>query len=62
MELVGIVIGCGPFIAAVGFFIYRMIRRSIRLRRRERGLCEKCGYNVTGVKYHCPECGTLVER
>ena len=32
-----------------------------RRRRRKRGLCLKCGYNLTGnVSGICPECGTEV--
>lgn len=34
-----------------------------RYRRRRRGLCLKCGYDLTGnVTGVCPECGTKVER
>lgn len=34
-----------------------------RFRRRRRGLCMKCGYDLTGnVTGVCPECGTKVER
>jgi hypothetical protein len=37
--------------------------RALRTRRRRmRGLCKSCGYNLTGnVSGVCPECGTLVE-
>ncbi|MCH8853871.1 MAG: hypothetical protein IID41_14655 [Planctomycetes bacterium] len=35
-----------------------MIDRTRRHRRREVGLCTKCGYNLTGnVSGRCPECG-----
>ncbi len=56
------IVSCAPFAAAIGYFIYRVFRDAIRRRRRERGLCEKCAYDVTGVQYRCPECGTLIER
>jgi hypothetical protein len=32
-----------------------------RYRRRRRGLCTRCGYNLTGLtEPRCPECGTTV--
>lgn len=41
-------------------FIFGPLRR---YRRRKRGLCLKCGYNLTGnVSGVCPECGTKVDR
>lgn len=43
-----------PFIA----FIRGPVRR---YRRRQRGLCVRCGYNLTGnVSGICPECGTMM--
>jgi len=34
-----------------------------RWRRRRKGLCVKCGYNLTGnLSGVCPECGTKVEQ
>ena len=34
-----------------------------RWRRRRKGLCLKCGYNLTGnVSGICPECGTRIEQ
>lgn len=34
-----------------------------RYRRRKRGLCVRCGYNLTGnVSGVCPECGTKIEK
>lgn len=34
-----------------------------RRRRRRRGLCIRCGYNLTGnVSGVCPECGTEIEQ
>ena len=36
-------------------------RRTLRSRRRSKGLCTECGYDLTGnVSGKCPECGTLV--
>ena len=34
-----------------------------RYRRRKRGLCVRCGYNLTGLtEPRCPECGTEITR
>ena len=34
-----------------------------RYRRRRKGLCVKCGYNLTGnVSGACSECGTEIEN
>ena len=34
-----------------------------RWRRRRKGLCENCGYNLTGNESGiCPECGTKIEK
>ena len=40
-----------------------LVRGPVRRRRRRRkGLCIKCGYNLTGnVSGVCPECGTTIE-
>jgi hypothetical protein len=35
-------------------------QRSAR-RRRDAGLCPKCGYDLRGSPGRCPECGTPVE-
>ena len=48
-----ILVGLYPILAAM-----RFPRRLARFRRR-RGLCVKCGYNLTGnTTGTCPECGT----
>jgi hypothetical protein len=38
-------------------------KRSEPADRQERGLCTRCGYDLTGnVSGVCPECGTAIER
>ncbi len=32
----------------------------IAMRRRARGVCPKCGYDLRGVMNRCPECGTPI--
>ncbi len=51
------------FVAAV-FAAYPLYVRLTRTRhRRRRGLCPKCGYDLTGnVSGTCPECGRIVEK
>ncbi len=58
MGLPAVVFGAYPVIA----FIRAPLRRYRRRRRRKRGLCLTCGYNLTGnTSGVCPECGTRVE-
>ncbi len=36
-------------------------QRNLQFRRRARGQCQKCGYDLTGnVSGRCPECGEVV--
>lgn len=46
------------------FPTFALIRGPVRRwRRRRRGLCVGCGYNLTGnVSGVCPECGTKIEK
>ena len=48
-----------PFILFASYPTVAFIRGPLRrYRRRKRGLCVKCGYNLTGLtKPRCPECG-----
>lgn len=39
------------------------IHHYLRRYRQKRGLCPKCGYNLTGLpEPRCPECGTKIEH
>jgi len=56
LQLWFVVVLCSPYPAVA--FIRGPFRRS---RRRKKGLCLKCGYNLTGnVSGICPECGERI--
>lgn len=58
----GLRVPCWATIAILGFYptVAFIGCRARRWRRRRRGLCVKCGYNLTGNKSgRCPECGEL---
>lgn len=48
--LVNLTLACASIIAV--FVVARLVRRNYR---RQRGLCERCGYQISGGG--CPECG-----
>ena len=54
----------GPFVLFATYPIIAFIRGpSRRWRRRWRGLCVKCGYNLSRLaEPRCPECGTEIEE
>jgi hypothetical protein len=57
-ELVAISIACcllGGVLGTIGF--HRQLRRRLAEERRRAGLCERCGYDLRGSYYYCPECG-----
>jgi hypothetical protein len=57
----GIAVPHWPFVALFGAAsLYALAAHPFRRwRRRRRGLCLRCGYNLTGnVSGRCPECGT----
>jgi hypothetical protein len=53
-----------PFIAFVFYPTIAFVRGPLRRhRRRKRGLCLKCGYDLTGnVTGVCPECGAEISK
>jgi hypothetical protein len=44
----------------VGWWILRQQGKWLRRERRERGLCEACGYDLRESTERCPECGTEI--
>ncbi len=48
----------------LGWLPFRLVRNRLRhLRRRRRGCCITCGYDLQGnTSGRCPECGTTVDR
>ena len=60
----GTIIPFGPlFFLFAAYPTLAFIRGPLRrYRRRKRGLCVKCGYNLTGLmEPRCPECGTKIK-
>jgi hypothetical protein len=56
-----------PYVAGVGslvvlgVFLFTLVKLCREWRRKPPGLCEKCGYDLTGnVSGVCPECGRSV--
>ena len=47
-------------IGGLGWWIGRKPR--VMRRRRSRGLCAACGYDLRGTRDRCPECGAVAER
>jgi len=42
------------------WLVRRDIRRNRRDRRKAKGLCPCCGYDLRETRSQCPECGTVV--
>ncbi|UCC30566.1 MAG: hypothetical protein JSU86_20500 [Phycisphaerales bacterium] len=53
-----------PPMALGAYPVIAFVRRAVRRRRcRQKGLCVRCGYNLTGnVSGICPECGAKLEK
>jgi hypothetical protein len=47
----------GPLWVVIGLLVYRRWRRRRNRRRRDRGLCPECGYDLRATPERCPECG-----
>ena len=51
-----------PFFALVAIVVVPILPPVIKRKRRKRGLCVKCEYDLRGnVSGVCPECGTKIE-
>ena len=48
----GVLLGLG-----VGVYFWITDERRIERKRRKRGLCPHCGYDLSGTIDYCPECG-----
>ncbi len=47
------------FATGTGFLLSVPWRDLIGLRRWQRGICTKCGYDISATPDFCPECGTV---
>jgi hypothetical protein len=57
-ELIAVCAGCSVLAGVlVTIGVHRQLRRRLADERRRAGLCERCGYDLRGSYYYCPECG-----
>jgi lipopolysaccharide biosynthesis regulator YciM len=49
-------VACG--VAAVAIIFHHVVRKAERFAREDLGIaCKRCGYDIRGSRWQCPECG-----
>jgi hypothetical protein len=58
----GTLLAAAPALAAVPLHVALVHRAHVRRRRRARGCCANCGYDLCATQARCPECGRRPDR